>query len=124
GAPTGPAGTGGGAGRRPPRASGARHRIDLGGPFRQVAFSPVVAAILAPEHLASTGRAVHALGLALVERDREHRALRLDTHLDARPRRAAVGALEQHADLALEARAVRDPNRLGIAGGIAVAAAR
>src|SRR5262249_13007825 len=111
------------AARPPPRASGARHRIDLGGPFRQVAFSPVVAAILAPERLASTGRAVHALGLALVERDREHRALRLDTHLDARPRRAAVGALEQHADLALEARACRDPDRLGIARRFADVAA-
>src|SRR5712692_1002925 len=62
--------------------SGAGHRVDLGGAFRQVALDPALAAVLAGEHFADGGRAVHAPGLSRVEGDREHRGLGLDAHVD------------------------------------------
>src|SRR6266508_966570 len=110
-------------GRSPDASSGTPHRVDLRGSFGQVTLGPAPAAVLAGEHLTAAGRAVHAPGLPLVEGESEDRGLGLDTHLDAGPARAAVGAAEQHAKLALEIRPGRHPDGLRIARDLADVAA-
>src|SRR5262249_12926038 len=82
-------------------------------------FAPALAAILAGEHLAAAGRAVHALGLTLVEGDGEHRGLRLHAHVRASPAGAAVLATEEHTDLALKRGSAGDPHRLRVTGDFA-----
>src|SRR5205809_7045558 len=110
--------------RAPPRVRTGpplrtRHRVDLSGACRQRSFRPVLTAIVTGEHLAAAGRAEHALGLALVEGEREHRALGLHAHVHAREARAAVLAAEQHAEVALETRARGHPDGLRITGDFA-----
>src|SRR5207249_6852095 len=94
--------------------SATPHGVDLRGPFRQVTRGPALAAILAGEHLTAAGRTVHALRLPLVEGDGEHGGLRLDAHVHPGPARAAVGAAEQDAGVALEIRAGGHPDGLRI----------
>src|SRR5262249_34841284 len=102
---------------------GAGHRVDLSGVRRQRPRRPDLAAVLACEYLAGAARAVHAPGLPLVERDREHRRLGFHAHVDARPARPAVAALEQRAQVALEIRATGHPDGPRIAGHLADVAA-
>src|SRR4030095_3612463 len=82
-------------------------------------LDPALAAVLAGEDLAAAARAVHALGLPLVEGDGEHGGARLEAHVHPLPAHAAVLAAEQRAEVALEVGARRDPDRLGIAGHLA-----
>src|SRR5262249_47334354 len=98
---------------------GAPHRVHLRRARRQRPFAPALAAILAGEHLAAAGRAVHALGLTLVEGDGEHRGLRLHAHVRASPPGAAVLATEEHTDLALKRGSAGDPHRLRVTGDFA-----
>src|SRR5438067_2407742 len=110
--------------RAPPRVRTGpplrtRHRVDLSGACRQRSFRPVLTAIVTGEHLAAAGSAEHALGLALIEGEREHRALGLHAHVHAREARAAVLAAEQHAEVALEAGAGGHPDGFRIAGDFA-----
>src|SRR5439155_18185330 len=70
-------------GGRSSKALRAPHRVDLRRAFRQRPRRPALAAVLAREDFAAARRAEHALGLALVERERDHRGLRLDAHLHA-----------------------------------------
>src|SRR5262249_27568142 len=95
------------------------HRVDLRGAFRQRTPSPASAAVLARKHLAAVRRAVHALRLPRVEREAEHRGLRLDPHVHASPARASVGATVERADVALEVRAGGYPHGLRITGHLA-----
>src|SRR5262249_30099819 len=105
------------------QASGAGHRVYLRGAFRQRTFAPRAATILAREDLAAAGRTVHASGVSLVEDDAEHRGLRLEAHVDALPRHAAVTTAEQDADLTLEACPRSDPNLPRIPGDLTDVAA-
>src|SRR5215831_14275139 len=95
------------------------HRVDLRGPFRQRTPGPALAAVLAREDLTAVGRAIHALPLPRVEREGEHRGLRLDSHVHASPARATVGAPVECADVALEVRAGGHPHGLRITGHLA-----
>src|SRR5262249_15239346 len=101
------------------RALRAAHSVDLGRPRRQRALDPALARVLAGEDLAAVRRAEHAPGLPRVEREREHGGLRIETHLRPGPAHAAVLAAEQGTDVALEVRAGRDPDGLGIARHLA-----
>src|SRR5262245_40524902 len=103
---------------RSANASGATHGVHLRGAGRQGALGPARAAVRAREYLAAARRAVHAPGLVPVKGDGEHGALRLDTHIDPLPARAAVVAAEQHADVAAEARTCRYPQGLRIPGNL------
>src|SRR5262249_48007646 len=105
------------------RALHARHGVDLRGARGQRALDPALATVLAGEDLATVGRAEHAPGLALVERQGEHGGLRIEAHLHPAPARTAVLAAEERADVALEVRARRDPDSLGIARHLADVAA-
>src|SRR5438105_9523435 len=108
---------------RPPSRLRARHGVDLRRALGQRELGPALARVLAREDLAAARRAEHALRLTLVEREREHRGLRLDAHVDTGPARAAVLAAEEHADVALEIRAGGQPDRLRIARRLANVAA-
>src|SRR6266850_388318 len=96
------------------RRSGTPHGVDLRGSGGQGTRGPTLAAVLAGEHLAAAGRAVHAPGLSLVEGDGEHGGLWLDAHVDSSPAHAAVLAAEQDADVALEVRTRGHPDGLWI----------
>src|SRR2546426_9114165 len=96
--------------------SGTGHGVDLGGALGQRALDPAVAAVRAGEDLAAAGRREHALGLARVEGQREHRGARLHAHVDPAPAGAAVLAAEERAEVALEVRAGGDPDGPRIAG--------
>src|SRR5262249_35791393 len=89
------------------------------GPCGKGPRGPAPAAMGAGEHFPAAGRAVHALGQARIERDAEHRRLRLEPHVHPAPGRAAVRAAEQGAELALEVRAAGHPDGLGIARDLA-----
>src|SRR5262245_35615237 len=103
--------------------SGARHRVDLRGALRQVTVDPVLTAILAEEHLAHGGRAVHAPGLALVEGEGEDGGLGLDPHVHPPPARPTVRAAVEGAELALEVRTGGHPDGPGVARHLANVAA-
>src|ERR671923_2212708 len=96
--------------------SGTRHGVDLRGALGQGMLAPAVAPVRTGENLAAAGRAVHVLGLARVEGQREYRAPGLDAHVDTAPGGAAVLAAEQRAEVALEVRAGGHPDRPRIAG--------
>src|SRR6266851_5462068 len=89
--------------------SAAREGVDLGPARRRLVGDPALTAVEARIDLAAVGGARHTLRLALVEGEREHRMRRLEPHLDPAPAVAAVAAVQQHADLALEAAARRHP---------------
>src|SRR5882672_4232313 len=93
---------------------GAPHRVDLSRAFGQRTRYPALPAVLAAEHLAAAGGAVHAFGLPRVEGEREYRGPRLHAHVDFRP---------AHADFALKVGARGHPDGLRIAGGLADVAA-
>src|SRR5262249_61601166 len=80
----------------------ALHGIDLRGALGQRTLRPALAGVLAGEHLAATGGAVHSPGLPRVEGDGEDGGLRLHAHLHPRPGGPAVLAAEQNAEPALE----------------------
>src|SRR5262245_703178 len=103
--------------------SRTRHGVDLRGSGRQGTLGPALAAVGAGEHLPPGARAIHSLGLARIERHREHRRLRLEAHVHAAPARAAVRAAEERADFALEVRATGHPDGLRIAGDLSDVAA-
>ncbi len=84
---------------------------------------PGLAAVAAAVDLAAIGGAGHVGRPTLVEGQREHRVRRLQPHIDAGPAVAAVGALQQHADIALEAGTRRDPELARIARDLADVAA-
>src|SRR6185369_16641682 len=102
---------------------GAAHRVDLRRALGQGTRGPALPRVLAAEHLASAGGAVHASGLARIEGQGEHRGPRLHAHDHPRPARTAVLAAEQRADLALEVRAAGDPDGARVAGRLADVAA-
>src|SRR5215831_19209407 len=95
------------------------HRVDLCGPFRQRTPCPAAAAVLAREDLATVRRAVHPLPVPWIEREGEHGGLGLDPHVHSRPAGAAIGALVQRTDVALEVRAGGHPHGLRITGHLA-----
>src|SRR6266478_5992837 len=97
------------AGASARRLSAAGERVDLGAARRRLVGDPALAAVEAGIDLAAVGRARHALRLALVEGEGEHRMRRLEPHLDPAPAVATVAAVQQYSDLALEAAARRYP---------------
>src|SRR5262252_2380576 len=101
----------------------ALHGIDLRGALGQRTLRPALPGVLAGEHLAATGGAVHSSRLPWVEGDGEDGGLWLDAHLHPRPSGSTVLAAEQNAELALEARACRHPDGPRIAGNLADIAA-
>src|SRR5438270_11784718 len=80
---------------------------------------PGLAAVSAAVDLAAVGGAGHMSRPPLVEGQREHRVRRLQPHIDAGPAVAAVGALQQYADIALEAGSRRHPELARIARNFA-----
>src|SRR5271163_2401918 len=84
---------------------------------------PALAAVAAAEDLAAVGGARHAGRLALIEGQGEHRMRRLQSHVDASPAVAAVGALQQHAGGALKAGSRRYPELARVTGNLADVAA-
>src|SRR5438046_5211659 len=84
---------------------------------------PRLAAVSAAVDLAAVGGAGHMGRPPLVEGQREHRVRRLQPHIDAGPAVAAVGALQQHADIALKAGPSRYPELARAARDLADVAA-
>src|SRR5215469_4752821 len=84
---------------------------------------PSFASVAAAEYLAAIGGAGDAGRPALVEREREHRVLRPNTDIDARPAVAAVRALQQYADVALKTGARSNPELARAARNLADVAA-
>src|SRR5437868_14627141 len=80
---------------------------------------PGLAAVSAAVDLAAIGGAGHMGRPTLVEGERQHRVRRLQPHIDAGPAVAAVGALQQYADIALEAGSRRHPELARIARNFA-----
>src|SRR5262249_4548851 len=93
--------------------SAPREGVDLSATRRCGVGDPSLAAVEAGIDLAAVGGARHALRLALVEGEREHRVRRLGPHPDPAPTGSAVAAVQQYADLALEAAARRHPQLAG-----------
>src|ERR1051325_9811469 len=80
---------------------------------------PIFAAIPAGPHLAAIGGAGHQARPALVEHHLEHRVRRWRADIDLCPAVASVLAVQQHAEIALEATARSDADMPRIAGHLA-----
>src|ERR1700724_4017996 len=85
--------------------------------------APGLAAVAAAVDLAAVGGAGHVGRPTLVEGQGKHRVRGLQPHIDAGPVVAAVGALQQHADIALKAASRRYPQLARITRDLADVAA-
>src|SRR5689334_15813697 len=86
-----------------------RQSVDLRAPRWWRLDGPSLATVQTAIDLSTVGGARHAQGLPLVKCQLEHRVRRLHAHIDAAPAVAAIGAVEQHPQVALEVGARRHP---------------